>query len=179
MRTLTISPLAVFPLACAASLVLPSVWTASHGLGTRLAENPTANSLNITKRDFLVDESKTPLLQETVQDSYAGLLPLTNDADEKQSMFFWYWPSSAKEGSQSLAIWLNGGPGCSSLIGFLNENGAFTVSPTKGVLKVSPNKFSWSTVSDILYIHEQQHAPDPNSYSDVNPSMHKPRAYRK
>ncbi|EJD45527.1 alpha/beta-hydrolase [Auricularia subglabra TFB-10046 SS5] len=152
--------LTAFPLVLAASLEplhrlhsAQSVYRALRAQRNVAARAPPANK-SYSKDDFHVDGSKIPLLAETLQDSYAGVLPLTNQTNEQRQMFFWYWPSSAKEGSDSVAIWLNGGPGCSSLVGFLNEQGAFLVNPHPGDLKVSANKYAWSTVSDMLFIEQ-------------------------
>ncbi|EJD45521.1 alpha/beta-hydrolase [Auricularia subglabra TFB-10046 SS5] len=114
--------------------------------------NTNSTAGRVTKADFFVSGKRIPLLKATVQDSYAGLLPITGRANETRKLFFWYWPSSAPRGSNTLSIWLNGGPGCSSLIGFLSEHGAFTFRP--GTAAPSVNPYAWSTVSDVLYIEQ-------------------------
>lgn len=57
-------------------------------------------------------------------------------------------------------MWLNGGPGSSSLIGLLNENGQIKVND--GSLNVPPgespasfyNKYSWSQSAHLLYLEQ-------------------------
>ena len=50
-----------------------------------------------------------------------------------------------------LVLWLNGGPGCSSLIGFINENGpAVTIDDNSKTLKINP--FSWNKNANVLYL---------------------------
>ncbi|CAL0302828.1 unnamed protein product [Lupinus luteus] len=54
-----------------------------------------------------------------------------------------------------VVLWLNGGPGCSSLDGFVYEHGPFNFEKpkTKGTLpKLQLNPYSWSKVSNIIYL---------------------------
>ena len=44
-------------------------------------------------------------------------------------------------------LWLNGGPGCSSLYGALNENGPFVFNLGTNDLRV--NEFSWTNTVRI------------------------------
>ncbi|KAH7096647.1 alpha/beta-hydrolase [Auriculariales sp. MPI-PUGE-AT-0066] len=117
------------------------------------------------KDAFHVDGSKIPLLDATVQDSYAGQIALSGDAAEKRKLFFWYWPSSAQGGSDTLTIWLNGGPGCSSMTGALSELGPFTYAP--GTDKPTLNEHAWSTVTDMLFVDQPLGTGFSNGTSDV------------
>ena len=47
-------------------------------------------------------------------------------------------------------VWLQGGPGASSLFGMLVENGPFSVNPAD--LSTVPNPHSWHTAAHMLYI---------------------------
>ncbi|EJD45540.1 alpha/beta-hydrolase [Auricularia subglabra TFB-10046 SS5] len=105
-----------------------------------------------TREELFVNGERVPLVAAKVQDSFAGRMPISSDGSDNRSLFFWYWPSSAKHGSTDLTIWLNGGPGCSSLIGLLTENGPFTFRP--GTPAPSVNRYAWSTVSDVLYVDQ-------------------------
>jgi cathepsin A (carboxypeptidase C) len=49
-----------------------------------------------------------------------------------------------------LIIWFNGGPGCSSMLGFAQEHGPFVV-PDGGQTFV-PNPYSWNLEANMLYI---------------------------
>ncbi|VDM32607.1 unnamed protein product [Hydatigera taeniaeformis] len=48
-----------------------------------------------------------------------------------------------------LVLWLNGGPGCSSLLGMFSENGPFHVR--KGN-QLKPNKYSWNKYANVVYL---------------------------
>lgn len=43
-------------------------------------------------------------------------------------LYFWYFPSANPNATDEIMIWLNGGPGCSSLEGFFQENGPVSKS---------------------------------------------------
>lgn len=47
---------------------------------------------------------------------------------------------------------LNGGPGCSSFIGLVQENGPFTWFPS--AYRPVYNIFSWSQLSNVLYVDQ-------------------------
>lgn len=49
-------------------------------------------------------------------------------------------------------IWLNGGPGCSSLDGLLQENGPFLWQ--SGTYAPIQNPFSWTNLSNIIYVDQ-------------------------
>jgi len=60
-----------------------------------------------------------------IGESYSGLMPLSAAKNETREMFFWFFPSENPAATDELLIWLNGGPGCSSLEGLFQENGPF------------------------------------------------------
>jgi carboxypeptidase D len=53
---------------------------------------------------------------------------------------------------EEVTIWLNGGPGCSSLIGFFQENGPFTWQP--GTLAPVQNPYAWSNLTNMLWVDQ-------------------------
>ncbi|XP_028798150.1 serine carboxypeptidase-like 45 isoform X1 [Neltuma alba] len=77
---------------------------------------------------------------------FAGYI--TIDDRKQRSMFYYFVEAETNPTSKPLVLWLNGGPGCSSLIGAFFEHGPFTVS-AKGIVK---NKYSWNKVANMLYL---------------------------
>lgn len=70
-----------------------------------------------------------------------------------RSLFFWLWGSEGETASRDdLIIWLQGGPGCSSMFGFLQENGP--VRWTNQSLPARPANDSWTQVADIIYVDQ-------------------------
>ncbi|KAL7056413.1 hypothetical protein AAHC03_020948 [Spirometra sp. Aus1] len=62
-----------------------------------------------------------------------------------------YWLVEANTNAEKLplVLWLNGGPGCSSLLGLLNENGPFWTGPNK---TLTTNPYSWNLIANVLYL---------------------------
>jgi carboxypeptidase C (cathepsin A) len=53
--------------------------------------------------------------------------------------------------SDAVVIWLNGGPGCSSLDGFVYEHGPFMINPAN-YSQLQRRSIYWSQVANVLYI---------------------------
>lgn len=76
------------------------------------------------------------------------------DADRTKNLFFWLITADKtipKASSQHLIIWLNGGPGCSSMDGMFLENGPYELSKVEGGVKLSPREGSWHRLADVVY----------------------------
>ncbi|MFT7816837.1 lysosomal protective protein-like [Arapaima gigas] len=65
--------------------------------------------------------------------------------------FFHYWfvESQNNPSTDPLVLWLNGGPGCSSMEGLLAENGPFHLHDD-GTVYLNP--YSWNNVANVLYL---------------------------
>jgi cathepsin A (carboxypeptidase C) len=66
------------------------------------------------------------------------------------SFHYVYFESQTNPDNDPLVLWLNGGPGCSSMIGMLYENGPFTFTPNTINLKI--NEYAWNMKANILYL---------------------------
>uniref|UniRef100_S4RP17 Carboxypeptidase n=1 Tax=Petromyzon marinus TaxID=7757 RepID=S4RP17_PETMA len=65
-------------------------------------------------------------------------------------LHYWFVESARNPASDPVVLWLNGGPGCSSIDGFLSENGPFHVNDDGRTLYY--NNDSWNKVANILYL---------------------------
>jgi vitellogenic carboxypeptidase-like protein len=84
-----------------------------------------------------------------VPETYNGYLLIRPEIDAH--LFYWFTPSEQKRPTDPLILWLNGGPGCSSLVGMFFENGPFTIQdPTSLTL----NPTSWTKFAHMLYIDQ-------------------------
>ncbi|KAF3051732.1 hypothetical protein E8E11_007259 [Didymella keratinophila] len=80
--------------------------------------------------------------------SYSGYA----DVGKDQHVFWWFFESRNQDPSKApLTVWINGGPGSSSMIGLFQELGPCGVGPD---LKPFNNPYSWSNASNMLFIDE-------------------------
>lgn len=54
--------------------------------------------------------------------------------------------------NKQITVWLNGGPGCSSLAGIMLENGPFLWQP--GTYRPVRNPYSWNNLTNMVYIDQ-------------------------
>ena len=93
-----------------------------------------------------------PLVDFDIGESYAGLLSINANATNENELFFWFFPSDNPAASDEITIWLNGGPGCSSLDGLLQEHGPFLWQ--SGTYAPQPNPFSWTNLTNMVYVDQ-------------------------
>jgi len=71
-------------------------------------------------------------------------------ADNGTHLFYWFFESRNSPETAPFIIWLTGGPGCSSMVALLYENGPYTLSGST----LSINPFSWNQVANIMWIDQ-------------------------
>ena len=91
-----------------------------------------------------VDEGVLPKGVE----SYAGYAVVNTTAQNK--LFFWYLPSEDGNKDAPTVIWLQGGPGGSSLFGMFAEMGPYSVESDGATLKYNPS--TWNKHNGMLFI---------------------------
>ena len=103
--------------------------------------------------------------------SYAGLVPVENEY--VSHLFYWFFESRNSKYAPDptaipLVIWLNGGPGASSLVGLFLENGPFRIQDND-TGTIVPNPYSWNQEAHLLYWDQPvgtgySHSDPPESY---------------
>lgn len=114
--------------------------------------------------EFAVDGTAIPDVDFDIGESYAGLLPISQKKNETSQLYFWYFPSENPLAKDEITIWLNGGPGCSSLEGLLQENGPFLWQD--GTFKPVQNPYTWVNLTNIVWVEQ----PVGTGFSQGKPS---------
>lgn len=78
---------------------------------------------------------------------YSGYLNATNG----NHLHYWLVEAETVDPATAPTVfWFNGGPGCSSIDGFLTENGPFHVNPDGQTLYYNP--YSWNQIANVIFL---------------------------
>ncbi|KAE9620276.1 hypothetical protein Lal_00019824 [Lupinus albus] len=97
---------------------------------------------------------------------YAGYVKLR--PDEEKALFYWFFEAQEQPSHKPLVLWLNGGPGCSSIAyGAARELGPFLVKDKEGL---TLNEFSWNKVANIIFLESPVGVGF--SYTNISKDLH-------
>ncbi|KAK4180452.1 putative carboxypeptidase S1 [Triangularia setosa] len=81
----------------------------------------------------------------------SGYLTIAEDVN----LFFWFFESRHSPATSPLALWLNGGPGCSSMLGLFVENGpCYFLDSSPADSDPVLNQESWNSYANMLYLDQ-------------------------
>ncbi|KDP37690.1 hypothetical protein JCGZ_06347 [Jatropha curcas] len=124
-----------------------------------------AQCLSASEIDEIV---KLPGQPEVSFKQYAGYI--TIDENHKRALFYYFVEAEINSASKPLVLWLNGGPGCSSIgAGAFCEHGPF--KPSGDILL--KNDFSWNKEANMLYLESPagvgfSYSANDSFYASVN-----------
>ncbi|EGV64755.1 serine-type carboxypeptidase [Yamadazyma tenuis] len=98
-------------------------------------------------------------------DQYTGYADIM---EEDKHLFFWMFESRNDPTTDPVVLWLNGGPGSSSMMGLFFELGPSSVSPE---LKVVRNDYSWNNNATMIFLDSPVNAGFSYSSHDVNTTV--------
>ncbi len=78
--------------------------------------------------------------------AYSGYLDVTAN----KSLHYVFVQSMSDPVNDPLLIWFNGGPGCSSLLGFFQENGPWIIDDGETYIKENP--YPWNVRANVMYL---------------------------
>jgi len=95
------------------------------------------------------------------------------NAAEDKHYFYWMFEAKTNPSTAPVILWMTGGPGCSSSLAILAENGPCHINEETGDLYSNP--YSWNNVANVIYIDQPagvgfSYANYPNGY-DHNETM--------
>ena len=77
---------------------------------------------------------------------YSGYLTAT----ETKKLHYAFVESESAPETDPVIIWFNGGPGCSSMLGMMQENGPVVLDDGEDYFKTNP--YPWNVRANVLYI---------------------------
>ena len=89
---------------------------------------------------------------------YSGYL---DDDEEGKHLFYWFFESRNDPKNDPVVLWLNGGPGCSSLTGLFLELGPSSITKN---LSIEFNPYSWNKNASVIFLDQPVNVG--YSYSD-------------
>ncbi|TFK52792.1 alpha/beta-hydrolase [Heliocybe sulcata] len=137
---LSVLAFAVFTLGTHALLTQATLLTGNSKLEFRSIANPDV------KLRYVNDSG--------ICETTPGVHQMSGYIEVGTNMSMWFWFFEARESPETapFTLWLNGGPGCSSMIGLFQENGPCSVNPDGESTYINP--YSWNNVSNMIYIDQ-------------------------
>ncbi|KAF7795558.1 hypothetical protein EIP86_006720 [Pleurotus ostreatoroseus] len=108
-------------------------------------------------KDYQLRVTDPELCDDTVK-QHSGYL----DISDGKHLFFWFFESRRAPQKAPLTLWLNGGPGCSSMTGLLFELGPCRIAD--GGKNTTFNDLSWTSYSNMIFLDQPVNVG--YSYSD-------------
>jgi len=81
--------------------------------------------------------------------SYSGYLTVNKTL--QSNIFFWFFPAQSGDANAPFTVWLQGGPGSSSLFGLFAEQGPIMVDKEQ---KLHPRDITWNSKYHLLFIDQ-------------------------
>ncbi|KAF9042813.1 serine carboxypeptidase [Hymenopellis radicata] len=119
----------------------PELKSISAPVQREIVSAPANRSLRVTENSGVC---------ETTPDVYqaSGYVNLT----ETEAIFFWYFAARNNSEDAPLALWFNGGPGSSSMVGLFQELGPCRI--TNDSSSVTLNPYAWNNNANMLFIDQ-------------------------
>ncbi|PAV20228.1 alpha beta-hydrolase [Pyrrhoderma noxium] len=110
-------------------------------------------------QEYFLVKDPLPNMTFPVNRNWAGSITVNRTNHPNDTLFFWAFES--KEGSltssananatEPWALWLNGGPGASSMLGLLLELGPLNIAGNGSLV---PNDFTWNKFVDYIFVDQ-------------------------
>lgn len=131
-----------------AALLTAASFVGSVFAGTPAAAGALPSEGGHTAADFFV-RSLPGQPDGPLPKMHAGHIEV--DSEHNGNLFFWHIKNKHIAEKERTVIWLNGGPGCSSLDGALMEVGPYRITEDQ---KLVENKGSWHEFANLLFVDQ-------------------------
>lgn len=149
--------------------VVQQVFCQFPSTSTNLTSIPSPFNENITISYKTPNPGTCATIFDT-QQQFTGWINIPGEYPT--NTFFWF--IAARDPTDQLTIWLNGGPGSSSMIGLFTENGPCeAVEISNGVIGTVARDWGWDRGSNMLYIDQvfTHRASTPTSANICQPNQ--------
>ena len=126
----------------------PPAGLEAFGLNSTRKLLPGAGDKTLVAEDHRVLSLPGLDIQAFRSNHYAGYLSIDRQTDS--NIFYWLFDAEGGPVGKPLLIWLNGGPGCSSMDGLFLEVGPFRVNGDQ----ININPHSWHRHANVLFIDQ-------------------------
>ncbi|KAL1594440.1 hypothetical protein SLS60_010200 [Paraconiothyrium brasiliense] len=121
-------------------------------------KSPINPNITISYKEPEPGTCTTAFSSQKQYSGYVNLPPFTLAPYQQHypiNTFFWFFEARNNSGTAPLTIWLNGGPGSSSMIGLFREMGPCEVVQLEdGSYGTQPNVWGWDRSSNLLFIDQ-------------------------
>jgi len=90
--------------------------------------------------------SSLPLWKGNLGNQYSGYITIGN-----RHLHYWFVEAASNPSTAPVVLWLNGGPGCSSLDGYFYEMGPIHFAKQK-TLALVPNPYTWTNIANMIFL---------------------------
>mgnify|MGYP002803561713 FL=1 len=116
----------------------------------------------LTAEDVASTNLSSPTICDSSVKQHSGYL----DVAIGTKYFFWMFESRSKPSTDPLVLWLTGGPGCSSQLALLAENGPCNMA--KNGTGTEKNPYSWTSNANVIWVDQ----PAATGFSTGLPLVH-------
>jgi len=141
--------------------VVPGLLLLGLGAWSAAAARESTTSGAVFATDFLPgdylggQEATRVTLEGWAQETYSGFFRFNASGRAVEGLtvntFFWFLPSEDGNPDAPVVLWLQGGPGASSLFGMFTEIGPFTINADMEVVPLNP-EYSWNRNYSLLFL---------------------------
>ncbi|KAM4059140.1 serine carboxypeptidase [Hirsutella rhossiliensis] len=89
-----------------------------------------------------------------------------DDQEQDKHLFYWFFESRNDPAKDPVVLWLNGGPGCSSMVGLFTELGPSTIPNSD--LKPVRNPYAWNNNASVIFLDQPVNTGFSYSSRDVS-----------